>query len=86
MARQLLDDLRSGKDISLEGVHRVLRGIGGIEPAAAARVLMFQKALAACGADPEVTRVFTKPTNFFVVKKTPMCLHPPLAAKEKKLV
>jgi alkylhydroperoxidase/carboxymuconolactone decarboxylase family protein YurZ len=52
LAKQLLEDLRSGKDITLENIQRILKA-GGIEPEMATKVLMFQKALAASGSDPE---------------------------------
>ena len=52
IAKRLLGDLRSGKDITAESVQEILSN-SGIEPDTMAKVLMFQKSLAACGADPE---------------------------------
>ena len=52
MAKKLLNDLRCGKDITADSVKQVLSN-GGLEPETVAKVLMFQKALAACGSDPE---------------------------------
>ena len=52
IAKQLLGDLRSGKDITSETVNEILSN-SGIEPDTMSKVLLFQKALAACGADPE---------------------------------
>ena len=51
IAKQLLSDLRSGKDITAASVKKILSN-GGLDPETVAKVLMFQKALASCGADP----------------------------------
>ena len=52
MAKQLLSELRSGKDLTVESIEKILER-AGISPGDAAKVLLFQKALAACGSDPE---------------------------------
>merc|ERR1719361_3310449 len=52
MSRELLSQLRSGKDITAKTILDVLER-GGIDPETAARIVMFQKALAAVCDDPE---------------------------------
>jgi len=52
LARQLLSELRSGKDITSKGIEDILLR-GGMDAETAAKVLMFQKALAAITNDPE---------------------------------
>ena len=52
MAKQLLSELRSGRDITVQGIEKILQQ-AGIDPETASKVLLFQKALAACGTDPE---------------------------------
>ena len=52
MAKELLSELRSGKDITSKTILAVLER-GGIDPDTAAKVVMFQKALAAICDNPE---------------------------------
>jgi len=52
ISRQLLSELRSGKDITVKSIEAILQR-GGIDQATAAKVLMFQKALAAISDNPE---------------------------------
>ena len=52
IAKKLLNDLRSGKDITSESVEQVFVG-AGIDPESVCKVLMFQKALAACNVEPD---------------------------------
>ena len=52
IAKRLLQDLRSGKDINHKSVEDILRN-SGLEIENVGKALMFQKALAVCGADPE---------------------------------
>merc|ERR1740128_894839 len=52
IVKQLLGDLRSGKDINEDSVKKILTN-AGIEPDAYGKVLLFQKAMAASGLDPE---------------------------------
>jgi len=52
MAKQLLSELRSGKDLTVQSIEKILLQ-AGIDPETASKVLLFQKALAACGTDPE---------------------------------
>ena len=52
MSRELLSELRSGKDITAKTILDVLER-GGIDPETAARIVLFQKALAAVCDDPE---------------------------------
>ena len=52
MSKELLAELRSGKDITAKTILDVL-GRGGIDPETAAKVVMFQKSLAAICDNPE---------------------------------
>merc|ERR1712083_268844 len=52
LAKEFLAALRSGDDVDLKKIHALLAK-GGIDADAAMKVLMFQKALAACGSAPE---------------------------------
>jgi len=52
MSRQLLSELRAGKDLTSKSIEAILQR-GGIDPETAAKVLMFQKALAAISENPE---------------------------------
>ena len=52
MSRELLTELRSGKDITAKTILDVL-GRGGIDPETAVKVVMFQKSLAAVCDNPE---------------------------------
>eukprot|EP00090_Calanus_glacialis_P025317 TRINITY_DN39537_c0_g1_i1.p1 TRINITY_DN39537_c0_g1~~TRINITY_DN39537_c0_g1_i1.p1 ORF type:complete len:1272 (+),score=291.20 TRINITY_DN39537_c0_g1_i1:133-3816(+) len=52
LSRQLLSELRSGKDLTSKSIEAILQR-GGLDPETAAKVLMFQKALAAISDDPE---------------------------------
>jgi hypothetical protein len=52
IAKRLLQDLRSGKDINHKSVESTLKN-SGLELENVSKALMFQKALAACGGDPE---------------------------------
>ena len=52
MSRELLAELRSGKDITCKTILDILER-GGIDPETAAKVVMFQKSLAAISDNPE---------------------------------